>query len=141
MRVVLDTNVVVSGALRPSSIPARLLSLIPEGRIQPLTDHRIMAEYRDVLTRPRLKIPPTATTELMQRFSEVAEHVEVVATAVSRLDRVKIPDPEDRPFMEVALSGAADAIVTGNTNHFPPSELQPVRVLTPRELLEELGVE
>jgi predicted nucleic acid-binding protein len=52
-----------------------------------------------------------------------------------------LADPDDRPFMEVALSAGVGAIVTGNTSRFPQAALQPVRVLTPRQLLDEVGVE
>jgi len=141
IRVVLDTNVLVSGALRPTSVPARVLSLIHEARIRPVVDGRILEEYREVLARPRLKIPVGVTIELLRRFSEVAEHVRVDAAAVSRLDRVVLRDPDDRPFMEVAVSAAVGVIVTGNTSHFPHRALSPVRVITPRQLLDELAEE
>jgi predicted nucleic acid-binding protein len=50
-----------------------------------------------------------------------------------------LADADDRPFMEVAGSAGAVAIITGNTSHFPPSALEPTRVLTPRQLLEEVS--
>ncbi|HUF49684.1 MAG TPA: putative toxin-antitoxin system toxin component, PIN family [Longimicrobiales bacterium] len=141
MRVVLDTNVLVSGTLKSTGVPGRVLSLIYDARIRPVVDARILAEYRAVLARPRLKIPAAVGTELLRRFAEVAEHVTVTAAAVSRLDRVALKDPNDRPFMEVAASVAAFAIVTGNTRHLPRAALAPVRVLTPRHLLDEFGSE
>lgn len=107
--------------------------------MRPLVDQRILGEYREVLARPRLKLPKLVRDELMRRFAEVVEHVAVSAAAVSRLDRIALPDPDDRAFMEVALSGAAAAIVTGNASHYPAGDLEPVRVITPRQLLVELG--
>jgi uncharacterized protein len=50
-----------------------------------------------------------------------------------------LPDPDDRPFIEVALSGRADAVVTGNVRHFPPD--LGVVVLSPRALLQRLDSE
>jgi putative PIN family toxin of toxin-antitoxin system len=138
IRVVLDTNVLVSGVLRPLSVPARVLTLIHEGQIRPVVDPRILEEYVAVLCRPRLNIPMPVATELLRRFADVAEHVTITAEVVSRVDRLALPDPDDRPFMEVALSAGASAIVTGNTSHFPAGALEPVRVLTPRQLVDEV---
>ncbi len=140
MRVVLDTNVVVSGLLRPLGPPARVLSFIPEARIHPVTDGRVIDEYRDVLARPRLKIAPAIATEWLQRFADVAEPILVDQETAVRLKGVVLPDPDDRLFIEVARSAAVDAVVTGNTAHFPRVVLRPVRVLTPRELLAEMGI-
>ena len=139
MRVVLDTNVVVSGVLRPSSVPARVLMLMHEAAIRPVVDTRILQEYRDVLARPRLRIPAAIATELLQTFAEIAEHVTVTTEAAARFDRLALADPDDRPFMEVAASAGVVAIITGNTSHFPPDALEPIRVLTPRQLLEEVS--
>lgn len=139
MRVVLDTNVIVSGVMRPSSVPARVLSLVYETRIQPVIDLRIFAEYDEVLARPRLKIPADRSSDFLLRFGDIAQRVIVTKEAVSRFDRVALRDPADRPFMEVAVSAAAHAIVSGNINHFPEAALAPVQVLTPRQLLDELG--
>jgi putative PIN family toxin of toxin-antitoxin system len=141
IRVVLDTNVLVSGVLRPTSVPARVLTLIHEGQIRPLVDRRILEEYIEVLCRPRLKIPVPVATELLRRFADVAEHVTTAAEAVSRLDRLALADADVRPFMEVALSAGASAVVTGNVSHFPAAALEPVRVLTPRQLLDETRFE
>lgn len=141
MRVVLDTNVLVSGLLRPSSVPARVLYLIHESRVRPVVDGRLLGEYAEVLARPRLGISADIAAELLRHLSDVSEHVTVIAEDVSRLDRVALPDAGDRPLIELAVSAGVSAIVTGNTRHFPTDALEPVRVLTPRQLLEELGVE
>ncbi|MGH7468684.1 MAG: putative toxin-antitoxin system toxin component, PIN family [Longimicrobiales bacterium] len=138
MRVVLDTNVIVSGLLRPASVPALVLSLLATARVQAVVDARILEEYRDVLSRPRLKIPDQIAREFLNRFASSAEHIMVDADVVSGLGRLTLKDPDDRLFMEVAISGGVGAIVTGNVNHFPRSALKPIRVLTPRQLLDEL---
>ena len=47
-----------------------------------------------------------------------------------------LPDPDDEPFLEVAVAGKVEAIVTGNKRHFPKKEYQGVRILSPAEFLE-----
>ena len=49
-----------------------------------------------------------------------------------------LPDPDDEPFIEVALSGGAKALVTGNKRHFPRKEYDGVKILSPAEFLEVL---
>lgn len=92
-----------------------------------------------MLAGPRLRIPAAIAAELLQTFADLAEHVTVTTEVIARFDRWGVPDPDDRPFMEVAASAGASAIVTGNTSHLPLAALEPIRVLTPRQLLEEMG--
>jgi uncharacterized protein len=139
MRVVLDTNVVVSGILLPSSVPARVLSLIHFSRIVPVVDSRMLAEYEEVLLRPRLKTPPAVASDFLGRLRDVSDHVIVAPEAAARVDHLSLLDADDRPFMEVAVSAAAAAIITGNTKHYPAAGLEPIRVLTPRQLVDEVG--
>lgn len=139
MRVVLDTNVVVSGVMHPSGVPAHVLSLVYDARIQPVIDLRILGEYNEVLARPRLKIPAAQASDFLQRLGEVAERLIVTEEVISRFDQVVLRDRDDRPFMEVAVTAAVDAIITGNTSHFPEAAIKPIRVLTPRQVLDELG--
>ena len=59
MRIVLDTNVLVSGLHNPHGAPGRIVDLVLGARIHVLYDDRILAEYRDVHARPRLAIEPS----------------------------------------------------------------------------------
>ena len=56
MKVVLDTNVLVSAFLKPRSNPARILRLVLQGDIQIVINEHIMAEYREVLFRPKFDL-------------------------------------------------------------------------------------
>lgn len=49
---------------------------------------------------------------------------------------VRLPDPDDEPFLEAALASRADCLVTGNLSHFPPSARSGIAVLTPAELID-----
>jgi predicted nucleic acid-binding protein len=57
-----------------------------------------------------------------------------VLSAAQPVD-IKLPDPDDRPFMEVALSAGAECLVTGNRRHFPKPKGFPLNVLTPAEFI------
>ena len=133
MRVVVDTNVVVSGMLSGASAPAEVLQLILQGELQLLLDSRIVAEYDEVTIRPRFGFHPVERRALLNTLRSVAEDV-VAAPFVGGL-----PDPDDRMFVEVALGGRGDVIVTGNVRHFPLGRSRlGFAILTPRQLIERL---
>lgn len=129
MRIVLDTNVLVSGLLVPRGKPARILRLILSGLIDIVADDRILLEYESVLKRPK--------------FSAIREDSEIVLKEIQLLVerimpkplRVIIPDPDDLPFLEVAQAAGVDAVVTGNKRHFPSTACGMIKIWNPRELL------
>lgn len=132
MTIVIDTNVLVSGLLGPHGPPARVIDAVVTGRATVLFDSRIIDEYREVLARPR--------------FSFDQQHVAAILdlmTSTGRLVtppplRVNLPDPDDAPFLEVAIAGAADFLITGNLRHFPAAARGGIRVVSPRQWLNEM---
>lgn len=134
MRIVLDTNVLVSGALNPHSAPGRCLDLVLDGELILLFDDRILAEYREVLLRPRFQFGRQDVDALLVFLRSEGESI------VARPIAGTLPDPDDLPFLEVAVAGGADALVSGNLRHFPEESVPPsVEVLAPAALLERLA--
>jgi putative PIN family toxin of toxin-antitoxin system len=131
--IVIDTNVIVSGILRPYSKAAAILRLVATGAIQLAYDIRILSEYQDVLNRPQF---PFAKEDIGTFLDQVEK--EGVLVSVMPL-KFRLPDLEDEPFLEVALSDRVTAIVTGNKRHFPKKEYEGIRILSPAEFLEEFG--
>jgi uncharacterized protein len=129
-RWVLDTNVVVSGLLSATGPPGRLIDAVVSGGLRLLYDDRIEAEYREVLARPALGI--------------AVGHREAFLAALSLHELVTVPewtgqtlpDPDDQPFLEVALLADECTLVSGNLRHFPPQVCAPVTVLEPRRAWE-----
>jgi putative PIN family toxin of toxin-antitoxin system len=131
VRIVLDTNVLVSALLNPHGTPGRIIDLVLSGAVVVLFDDRILAEYRDVLARPKLRISPVESSYLLE-FIET----EGVLAPAPPLD-VELPDPDDLPFVEVAAAAFADALVTGNARHFSPAvEILSMPILSPAEFIE-----
>jgi putative PIN family toxin of toxin-antitoxin system len=131
-----DTNVLVSGLLNPFGPPGRIVEMLIAGRLQALHDSRIIAEYREVLSRAELDLDP-------QDVGTVLEAIELGGEGILASDplRAALPDPDDLPFLEVATAGRADALVTGSVRYFPPRERRGTTVLTPREMLERMQAE
>jgi putative PIN family toxin of toxin-antitoxin system len=130
LKIVLDTNVLVSALLRSPSLPAQVLDLVLARQTKLALDERIFAEYCVVLSRPEFAFPSIAVRELVDFLWRASERIS--APRVS----LRLPDPSDAMFIEVAAYSLADALVTGNRRHFPAEQRLGVRVLTPREFLE-----
>ena len=129
---VIEKNVVVSGLLVPRGRSARVLDALLDGRLKLVYDARILAEYRDVLHRPRLQLAP----DKIQAFlAGLESQVRVTPKAIS----ATAPDADDLVFVEAALATTDRTIVTGNLAHYPPDILHGTRVLTPAQAAAELA--
>ena len=131
MRLVVDTNVLVSGLLSPYGPPGRILSEIVSGEVRLCLDHRILAEYQEVLRRPRFSFEQR---DVVQLLASVQANAELVTC---RQLGLALPRPDDLPFLEVAVTAMAKGLVTGNSAHFPSHMCQGVRIMTPREYIQE----
>jgi putative PIN family toxin of toxin-antitoxin system len=129
---VLDTNVLVSGMINAFGPPGRIVDLIREGEVELVVDDRILDEYKRVLNRPKFKnyFSAAAVRDILT-FLQQNTHYVVAVTQLHGL-----PDPDDVPFLEVALT-AAVPLVTGNAQHFPADSRRSVDVLTPADFLRK----
>ena len=134
MRIVLDTNVIVSGLLNPEGNPGRIVDLVLAGEVTLLVDDRILGEYRTVLRRRKFGFDPADISDFLDLLEAESERV----VAAVRLNR-KPPDESDRPFLEVVLAGAADSLVTGNVRHFGPAQSASVPIERPGEFVHRWG--
>ena len=131
MRVVVDTNVLVSALLTPAGVCGRVLDLLAEGLLQPCVDERILAEYDELLRAPRFPFTAAQVATVLELLRTTGEPV-----AALPLD-ADLPDEGDRPFLEVAHAAQA-TLVTGNVRHFPEGSRKGATVLTVREFLDTL---
>jgi len=130
MRIVVGTNVLVSGLLSPHGPPGRMVDGIVAEELVVLFDDRILDEYRDVLGRPKFGFGAREIDELLDQLVAAGEHVSAPPLSV------ELPDVDDLPFLEVAVAGKVAALVTGNAKHFPRPARSGVDVLTPAQLVE-----
>jgi putative PIN family toxin of toxin-antitoxin system len=133
MKVVLDTNVLVSGMMTTGGTCALILDLLSENRLVAALDGRLMTEYRRVCAEPRLHLNAEAVRDFLYFLNDCAENVIAMP-----LDAA-LPDPDDLPFLEVAAEARA-VLVTGNKKHFPQKTAGAVQVVSPREFLDMLRV-
>ena len=130
MKVVLDTNVVVSGLLHAGGNPGQILTLALSGAVTVCLDERILTEYREVLARPRLKLHPGRVAEVLAKLETDGIHI----TAAKQ--KWNLPDADDEVFLAVCFTAAAQHLVTGNIRDYPPAQRQGCSVVTPSEFME-----
>jgi putative PIN family toxin of toxin-antitoxin system len=128
--IVLDTNILISGLLRPHSKPAAILRLVAAGALRVAYDERILAEYREVLARPKFSF----SSDQIQSFLDQIEAEGEVVVALPL--KSALPDPDDTPFLEVAVAASADALITGNTRHYPARSRHGITALDPAAFLD-----
>lgn len=134
MRVVIDTNVIVSGILNPHGSPGRIVNALLSEAITALHDDRILSEYREVLLRPSFGFSRSDVEVLLDFVESAGEHISAEPLSLT------LPDLNDLPFLEVATSGSADALITSNIKYFKPRRDQhDVPVITPDDLIRRYG--
>ncbi len=131
IRVVLDTNVIVSALLQPLGPPAQVLLLATGGLIQLCVSGRTYAEYEAVIRRPRFDRDESVIAAMLTTIREQSLWVRPAASVTACLD------PDDDMFLECAQEGRADYLVTGNLKHFPESWLD-TRIVNPRRFLDSI---
>ena len=134
LKVVFDTNVIVSAVLYEKSLPALLLSLGLEDKVRFFVSPALLNEYEAVLKRPRFKLGEKQITELMGEINRKA----LIVIPAKRLKILKADEPDNR-ILECAIKGKADFIITGNKRHFPFEEFKGIKIVTPREFINSIS--
>lgn len=129
MKIVLDTNVLVAGLLTPFGPCGEMMRMVSSGELILCLDARILAEYHDVLHRPKFGFSG-GKVDLLLDYLEYQGHM-----AASSPLPVPLPDRDDEPFLEVAIAGQAACLVTGNRVHFPSRLCCGIKVLAPSDFL------
>lgn len=140
VRAVIDTNVVVSGILSSSdSFPSRILDawLRREG-FYPLISFGLQKEIIEVLRRPKIQKRISDSDDLEVLLPILFSKAEMVK--VKRIQTKAFSDKKDHFLFELALSGQAEVIVTGDGELLQKAKVQEVAIVSPREFCELNGL-
>ena len=110
MRVVLDTNIIVSALLAPAGKPAAIIRIWLDGKFTLLTCAAHLDELHSTLQKPRVseRIQPHKAGRLVNRVRKLAEDID----PLPRVERS--PDPTDDFLLALSEGGKADYLVTGD---------------------------
>jgi putative PIN family toxin of toxin-antitoxin system len=115
MFVVIDTNILVSSFFLKDTAPAQVISLVLNGDIIPCIDGRLLAEYKEVLLRPKFHFSEEEVSTLITHFER--KGISVLPKPIA----IELPDKNDRMLLEISEQLNAP-LITGNIRHFPSSE-------------------
>jgi len=128
LRLVIDTNILVSAALKPDGLQRTVFVLTMTKPARLYVTHAILAEYQEVLARREFKIRRGLRQQLLQLTKNHAKLVNPVqALRVTK-------DPDDNKFLKCADTAGADYLITGNQRHFPRF-WKKTKVITSREFI------
>jgi putative PIN family toxin of toxin-antitoxin system len=128
LRLVIDTNILVSAALKPEGLQRTVLVLAMTRPARLYISQAILAEYGEVLARREFKI----RRGLRQQFLQLIKNRAQLVDPVRALQVTK--DPDDNRFLECADAARADYLITGNQRHFPRF-WKKTKVITSREFI------
>ena len=130
IKVVLDTNVLVSALLNPQGPSGQILDLILSGEVYICLDERIRYEYRDVLTRAKFGFDAADIDDIFAFLEDDCLNVAAKPLAL------KFTDPADEKFLEVAVAAKAKYLITGNLKHYP-HYLKTISIIPPAKFISE----
>lgn len=128
LRLVIDTNVVISAALKPAGLQRTVFLVAITRPARWYVSPPILEEYREVLARPELRIRKGLRLKLLQLVKNHSYRVNPTETLHVTTD------PADNMFLECADAARADYLVTGNQKHFQKFWKQ-AKIITPREFV------
>lgn len=134
MRVILDTNIIISMVLGGKT--GQINTAWRADKFRLLVSDDIISEYLNVLQRPKFHLAPHVIAAIINRIYRKAEFVKVSETL-----RVVDADPKDDKFLEAALAGHADCVVSGDNHLLALTDFREIPILTARAFLEQLARE
>lgn len=135
-RLVVDTNIIVSGLITSGTPPAKILDAVHKKKITLLISDEVVSEYLRVLEYPHIrkykKITDETITHLTALFINEMERVEILNHITAS------PDPDDDKFLSLAVEGQADFIITGDkADLLSIKEISGIKIITARDAVEK----
>jgi len=127
LKVVIDTNIIVSALLSPRGLSARLLNLVLEKKIIIVYDNNILFEYSDVLNREKFKLDKELVNIIINFIAKEGEY------KTAEFQNIKFNDEDDKAFYEIYRNEDVDFLITGNKKHFPDEK----KIVTVRNFFNE----
>jgi putative PIN family toxin of toxin-antitoxin system len=132
MRIVCDTNVLVSGVLFAGP-PRQVLQMIVSGSVTNVTSTALLREAEDVLGRVKFGLTPDQVGDIVALFRETFE----IAHSTRHVRAVP-KDPDDNAVIEAAIAGRCDVIVSGDSHLQDVGRWGTIRILSPARFVAEV---
>ena len=127
IKLVVDTNVIISAALSDKGKPAQIIDMISKGKFQLYYNEQILSEYSNVLSRKKFMFTLDKQVVLLNKIVEMGVTYEPITSVAP------MPDEDDRIFYDTAKESGA-FLITGNRRHYPDESF----IMTPSDFLDAL---
>ena len=136
-RVVVDTNVLISGSLGRKGFSARIIDAAIAGRIRLVVSSTLIEEYLDVIQRPHIT---KRYPEIGERVESISFYLDTNAILVSAMptERIVPNDPDDDFLIACAIEGQARYIISGDEHPLALGRYSGIKVLTPRDFVTQI---
>lgn len=135
MKVVIDTNILVSGLMFPESVPGRIIAAWSEAQFDVVSSHEQLAEIGRVLAYPKIRrILRWNDQQIEQFIKRLYIRVEVAEPESTGVEASR--DPDDAPIVGTLVAADADLLVTGDRDLLALSDRHPVE--TPAEFVRRI---
>lgn len=133
VRIVLDTNVLISAALKPDGLEATVVNSVLSGRIEAWVTDEVWAEYEEVLARPKFAGVRGLSRRILDDLGSCVQRTTAAGVATGAADE------DDNRFLECAQAAGADYLITGNLRHYP-AEWCGTRLVNARGFVDAAGI-
>jgi putative PIN family toxin of toxin-antitoxin system len=134
MRVVIDTNVTASRYISPQGAPAEVFGLWEQQVFELLVSEAILAEYERVLQYDKIRSRHRMSDDRIRQVIDDFREVAILVTPAETLNVIP-EDPTDNRFLECAVAGGAQYIISGDRHLRDLGDYRGIQILTPRALL------
>jgi len=128
LKVVLDTNIIISALLSPQGFSAKLLNLVFNKNMTIVYDNNIFVEYLELLNSDKFMLNKESVNFIIDFISKEGDYV------MAKYQNIQFIDEDDKSFYDVYKGGDADYLITGNKKHFPKEK----NIVTAREFFKDL---
>jgi hypothetical protein len=141
LRVVIDTNVIVSGVIGQKGAPIQILKAWRERRFLLVSSPAIVAEVRIVLRYPQIRKKYPIAEQEVDEIIALLEHETLLVPGNSNVAGSIPADPKDEMFLSCALDGEVDLIISGDHHLLDLGFYQSIPIVSARQFLEQLESE
>lgn len=134
IRIVLDANQFVSALLKQGSNSDQIISMLREDKVKLLMSEEIISEINNVLLYPKILKRHGKTPEYIAGFIRKLRAVSVMTNVGLTIDAVK-DDPSDNKYLECAIEGGADFIISGDSHLKVLKVFRGIRIVSPADFL------
>ncbi len=134
MKVVLDTNVFVSGTFWKGD-SAKIINLIDSKELTLILSDDLIEEYNNVIIRDEILDKIQNKQLILNKSVQKIIQDSLVVFPLTKFDIIK-EDPDDNKVIECAVEGNADYIITNDNHLLKLKEFQGIKILTPEEFLQ-----